>query len=454
MKKNYFGISRDHSGSMHSVALAATVDYNNTIAEIKAQMEQHSIDTIVSVMKCGTRLPDGTTVNLFEAKNSSVAVLQPIKQHDYDTQGGHTPLWDSIMLLIEQMKQVPDAGDDDVSFVIMAITDGADYRSKLSIAELVKEINKLQQTDRWTFIFRVPKGYASQLVRHGLPAGNILEWETTAKGMETSSAVTQTGLRQFYADRAAGVKSTTKFFSNMADVSIADVKKQLVDISSHVNLWTVQAKSAIRPFCEQKSGKAFVKGAAFYQLMKTEDAVQDYKQVVVRHRPSGAIYGGPSARSVLGLPSVGTVKVQPGDHGDYDIFLQSTSVNRALPAGTMLLYWPGHNQLIPVAAQWPFQTPPVATAVPTPIAPKTAAPSVQPVKGTFVKGQGKTNTTIAQSVQGLPPIAYREGYSAGFDAGKAKSAVRTASGLLAKDYQDGYAAGYKDGRGKQKRLYK
>jgi len=42
---------------------------------------------------------------------------------------------------------------------------------------------------------------------------------------------------------------------------------------------------------------------------------------------------------LLGLPEVGSVAVNPGDHGNFNIFVQSTSVNRKLVAGTKALYW-------------------------------------------------------------------------------------------------------------------
>ena len=44
---------------------------------------------------------------------------------------------------------------------------------------------------------------------------------------------------------------------------------------------------------------------------------------------------------MLGLPEVASAnaRVHPGDHGNYDIFIQSESTNRLLPAGTGVIYW-------------------------------------------------------------------------------------------------------------------
>ena len=88
-------------------------------------------------------------------------------------------------------------------------------------------------------------------------------------------------------------------------------------------------------------GKEWIKGAAFYQLIKTEKKVQDYKLVALRVKTSGKVYCGADARSMLGIgQAVGTVRLVPGDHGKFDVFIQSTSVNRKIPAGTEVMYWP------------------------------------------------------------------------------------------------------------------
>lgn len=42
---------------------------------------------------------------------------------------------------------------------------------------------------------------------------------------------------------------------------------------------------------------------------------------------------------MIGLPLDRNARLHPGDHGEYDIFIQSESVNRKLVAGTGVLYW-------------------------------------------------------------------------------------------------------------------
>lgn len=340
MSKNYLGISRDHSGSMSSITAGAARDYNAIIAAVQTAALEQNQDTIVSVVRCGSMDTRAPVVER-EVVNSSVAALSPMAENSYRAMASGTPLWDSVGELIELFEAAPDAADPDVTFLIAVITDGEENASKKWTArQLAAKITQLQATDRWTFTFRVPRGYGKRFSQYGFAEGNILEWDTTSKGIAVATQATTQALSTYYSGLSRGIKSTNKFYTNIAEVSQAEVVSALVDISSEVSLWEVQADSAIRPFVESVTGGPMIRGSAFYQLTKTEDEVQDYKQIAIRDRTTGHIYTGAPARQMLALPTFGTVRVAPGDHGNYDIYIQSTSVNRKLPAGTKVLIWP------------------------------------------------------------------------------------------------------------------
>jgi len=338
--KNYFGISRDHSGSMRGIALAAGRDYNDNIQSILEGANEHNIDTIVSVVKCGVGY--NATVER-EVVNSDVSKLKPIPDGAYVADGNATPLFDSIGELITQLESVPDADDPTVSFVVMVITDGGENSSRKWNGKMIaKKMQELQRTDRWTFSFRVPRGYKRELTQFGIPDGNILEWDQTDSGVKAASSATRSAVKAFYAARATGATSTDKFYADLSTVSLKEVKQNLADISKQVDVYIVDKRNdgvQIRDFVEAQN-VTFKKGCAFYQLAKTE-AVQDYKQIAIRDKITGAVYSGYAARSMLGLPSTGEVKLAPGQHGQYEIFIQSTSTNRKLTEGTNVLVWPG-----------------------------------------------------------------------------------------------------------------
>lgn len=389
MLKNYIGISRDHSGSMSSIARAAARDYNSNISVIRDNSNKTNIETLVSVVECGY----GNTSNVRrDLVNESVTSLRPIGEYDYSARGNGTPLFDSVGELIEifeavqksapkqtsvdpytamgreELRQafrdagisygklnnegmrqtlrktlgVPAQTADDVSFLVMAVTDGGENASrKWNARSIAAKIAELQATDRWTFVFRVPRGGKSELVRMGIPAGNILEWDQTESGVRAATVATEAAFTEYYSGRSRGLTATKGFYqTDMSGVSKATVKAKLVDISAQVQFFNITSPEQIRPFVESRTRGSMVKGGAFYQLTKKEDEVQDYKQIAIRDKKSGKVYSGVEARNILGLPFNGTVKVAPGNHGAYDIFIQSTSVNRKLMPGTQLLYWP------------------------------------------------------------------------------------------------------------------
>ncbi len=336
--QTYIGIVRDHSASMSGLRTAAMKDYNSLIGTIKDNSLKHKDNTKLTVVKCGCGRSAEVITDFINAEVNVPELTY------YETNGGSTPLYDSVGQLIEIFKKVK---DKNATFLLMVITDGHENSSrKWNHVNLSKEIKELQATDRWSFTFRVPRGSKDVIMRHlGVPEGNVFEWEQSAQGMSSATIATQSALTSYYTSKAAGVNATRSFYSpDLSNVNSKQIRSKLDKITSDVEVLHVTAEMQIRAFCEKKLGKEFIKGAAFYQLVKGEKAVQNYKQIVLRNKSSQEIYSGDAARDILGLPDSGTVKLVPGDHGNYDIFIQSTSVNRKLVPGTDVIYWEGAVQ--------------------------------------------------------------------------------------------------------------
>lgn len=339
--KQYVGFSRDHSSSMSGLASSAKKDYNLNIDTIKSAALKEDIDTIVSVVECGYSRTITTGGVRRAVVNSSVSMLKPLE--DYPTPGYATPLFDSVNELISVLSTVPDADDPNVSFLIMVITDGEENSSKISGLSLAAKINQLQKTDRWTFTFRVPSGSKRRLLLNlPIPEGNVQEWEQTERGYAASTDATTRSVTNYFTARSTGLRSTSKFYADAADINTKQLKQRMTNISSEVRIFPVpfnQDGIAIKGFVDFNTKKPLQLGQAFYQLSKPEKAVQGYKVIVIRDKDSGEVYAGQSARDLLGIPSGGTISLNPGDFGKYEIFIQSTSTNRKLVGGTSLLLW-------------------------------------------------------------------------------------------------------------------
>lgn len=338
--KQYIGISRDHSMSMGKISVAAKNDYNQQIQTIKEVSDKHDIDTIVSVVNCG--VSDSTWNNrgvvTKDVVNSSVNRLKPL--NNYITNGGSTPLWDSVHELITLMQNVPDANDPGVSFLVQVITDGQDNCSRISAYQIAKTMRELQDNNRWSFTFRVPRGYARQLAAMGIPMGNIIEWEQTEQGMETASVATTQAFDDYYVGRTKGLTSTRGFYSDLSTVSSKEVKTKLNDITKEIEIFSADKEGeAVNKFVLRKTGNPLIKGTIFYELTKHERELQDYKKIIIQDLKNGGFYTGSEARTMLGLPAYGSTSISPGDHAHYKIYVQSTSLNRKLKKGTSVVFW-------------------------------------------------------------------------------------------------------------------
>lgn len=333
--KNYVGFVNDHSGSMDRLKKAAIQDYNANIAAIKDAASDKMLDTIVSVVGIGVDQHNKRVERQVVISNPHV--LKPITNW---VANGWTPLYDGIGNMIELFQSLPDYHNEDVSFLVIVTTDGDENNSRdYNKARLSKIIYDLQKTGRWTFVCRVPKGMRQMLAGLNVPAENIQEWETTDKGMAASTAATTTAMNNYYTSRAAGSKSSTTFYADATKVDtsvLTDVSK-----TEKISLYVVaddQMGMEIRNFILTKRMDC-LKGSAFYQLTKTEARVGHDKMILIRDRATGAIYAGAEARKMIGLPTDKNARLHPGDHGNYDIFIQSFSTNRKLVAGTGVLYW-------------------------------------------------------------------------------------------------------------------
>ena len=329
--KNYIGFVNDHSGSMARLAKAAVKDYNTMIQSVRDAATREMLDTIVSTIGIGLIHEPVQR----QVVNSNPHVLREVKSWAAD---GMTPLYDGVLDMIELFESLPDAKNKDVSFLVSVTTDGGENGSRrISASSLRRKLEALQASGRWTFVFRVPEGHANTVSNLGVPRNNIQEWDTSSQGMEKSSIITQAAMSNYFTARAAGATSSTTFY---ADATKVDTSK-LTDISKKTSLYVVPAEDMgieIRDFI-LRHRMQYLKGAAFYQLTKTESRVGHKKLILVRDRTTGQIFAGDEARKMIGMPTDKNARLHPGDHGNYDIFIQSESVNRKLVGGTGVVYW-------------------------------------------------------------------------------------------------------------------
>ena len=146
------------------------------------------------------------------------------------------------------------------------------------------------------------------------------------------------------AEYSYGRTSTRKHTSRKTSdesVTIKEMAELEPVMPGRFQVMTVDENCDIKGFVT-KNGIEFKKGRGFYELTKAE-TVQQYKEIIMQDKETGEMFVGSQVREKLGLQpqtEKGGVneKLYAKDAKEFTIFVQSTSVNRKLIAGTTFLY--------------------------------------------------------------------------------------------------------------------
>ena len=331
----------DESGSVAGIVKPLVEAYNQTVTDIRSAVLDEGQEASMTALAFGDRVLKHRILYV----GQQVQTVTPL-DHNSLNPTGMTPLFDSVWRAIKKLEELDD-GKPDTSFVVSVVTDGQENQSvDPGVPTTVKEMQKKTATDRWTFTFLVPDGNEDWFsARFNVPRGNIQGWDTkTARGTKEAFIVSSAAYGQFFKQKTkAGIgkkMSSRSFYSSTEKLTVREARSALSEITGQVEFIIPHIDCQIRDAIIGH-GKEWIKGAAFYALIKTEKKVQPYKMVALRVKTSGKVYSGQQAREMLGIgQATGTVRLVPGDHGKFDVFIQSTSVNRKIPAGTEVLYWP------------------------------------------------------------------------------------------------------------------
>lgn len=261
--------------------------------------------------------------------------MPSIKDH-YRPDGG-TPLLDATLKSIEDLEKTPELYGDH-AFLGWIVTDGEENRSTPGAqGRLERKFAALPS--HWTYATLVPNHEARMKAKSfGFPADNIAIWEpTSAAGVARGGDMIRAATETFMTNRASGIRGTRSLFSTGVDAVNAQTVHDVltpVDSASYMVVHITE-DYPIREWVEQRMGRPYRAGNGFYQLTQTV-TIQPQKSIMVREKKTGLVYGGPQARDLIGLPAV-SVRVKPDKNPEYDIFVESQSVNRKLLAGTDLL---------------------------------------------------------------------------------------------------------------------
>ena len=337
MLQTHIAFCIDESGSVASIVKPLVEAYNQTVTDIRSAVLDEGQEASMTALAFGDRRLKHRILYV----GHQVQTVTPL-DHNSLNPSGMTPLFDSVYRAIKKLEELDD-GKEGTSFVVSVVTDGFENNSiDPGVPATVREIEKKTATDRWTFTFLVPNGGEDRFARDfNIPRGNVQGWDAkTARGTKDAFIVSSAAYKGFFKEKTRGLRATKSFYSSTVDLTVREARSVLSEITNQVKFIISSETHQIRE-CILNAGYEWIKGAAFYALIKTEKRVQPYKMVALRVKTSGKVYCGEEAREILGIgQATDTVRLVPGDHGKFDVFIQSTSVNRKIPAGTEVLYWP------------------------------------------------------------------------------------------------------------------
>jgi len=323
---NHIGFVVDNSSSMSHLrneVIKVTDNQVNYLAQRSKDLDQETRGTLY--------LFDDTVQCIHYDKD--VLRLPSLSKHYNPNR--MTALVDATLKCIEDLAKTPELYGDH-AFLIYVITDGEENRSSRKYHELSKIIAELPS--HWTVAVLVPNQRGVfEAKKFGFPAQNISVWDATStQGLLEAGNVIRKATDMWMENRSKGIRGSTNIFQmDVSKLNSSTVVTTLEHLLPHqYRLLNVHRDSVICSFVEDQLGNYRI-GSAYYQMTKKE-TIQANKQICVLDKISGQMYTGAEARNLLGLPSY-NVSVRAADHDRYDIFVQSTSVNRKLIGGTRLL---------------------------------------------------------------------------------------------------------------------
>lgn len=254
--------------------------------------------------------------------------------------GGTTALIDATVQSQDELAQTAQLYGDH-AFLTYILTDGAENASRKYHAAHLRSLLG-SQAENWTTGVFVPNAQGVfEAKKFGFPAGNIAVWDTSStEGIEEVGRIIRQSTDTYMTARTAGVRGTRSLFSTGYDA----VNSQTVAAANLTPLTKgsyfivpVPRDSVIKEFVEA-TGNPYKIGNTYYQLMKTE-TIQGNKALAVVENDTAKVFVGDGVREMIGLGDL-TVRVKPNHNPKFTIYVQSTSVNRKLPAGTKALILP------------------------------------------------------------------------------------------------------------------
>jgi hypothetical protein len=337
----------DKSLSMEKFRSKLPEVYRGLLANIKANAGEQDIR--VRVLQFGSSVPlsDVTyqpiRTGYFEFYYSPTegstklndAMIKALEKLPYST--AKPPIVGSTRALLNPPQPAQNANE---ASLLVVLTDGEENASAHYPAAV--RAAAARHGDLLTIALNVPPMSEGKLIalatNYGVPRENISVWEQSIQGIETMARVNESATTSYITStRGQGLTKSVAFYAHTPDLTGFDPKTaDLANLHGKFMSRRIHKEERIDEFVQRETGQPYLRGMAFYQLTKPE-TIQGNKDILLREKGKVTVWGGPNARKAIGLQAFKDGKITPGNHANWDIFVQSLADNRKLVRGTDLL---------------------------------------------------------------------------------------------------------------------
>jgi len=203
--KTRIAILLDSSGSMSYIQREAVDMFNEQVRAIKKGAAE--VDTKVSLVTFASN----ANPPLFF--NQDVASLKELDYNQYQPEGG-TAMYDAIGQTIDSLKALPEADEENTSFLMVIISDGQENASKkFNAGQIAERVKSLQDGKRWTFSYLGANQDLTKVSQQlGFFAGNMVNFNASVPGAYAASVVNVNATTNYMNSRSLGVKGLTNFY--------------------------------------------------------------------------------------------------------------------------------------------------------------------------------------------------------------------------------------------------
>ena len=193
-KKEYVLFVLDESGSMESCKKETINGFNEQLQELNKTSD---IKTFVSLVK-------------FSSDVETLFWNKPLEDVEYLTMENYTPngmtaMLDAVGQSVNRLRNDTPTDVDDVTFLVIIVSDGAENSSKEFTWEMVRElITKCKEDKAWTITYMGSNQDLTQIQRGmNIDIGNTMVYTSTGTGTQMAFTNMSTGLANYRSLRMA-----------------------------------------------------------------------------------------------------------------------------------------------------------------------------------------------------------------------------------------------------------